>query len=133
MILKQIDLLLKKEYYMYEVDMETSVVLDKIIMALKSFEVKDLEVLNVSKKANDVEYMIMCTALSEEDAKMIAHGLENMLKGDGISLKGKDGFTKGTWIVLDYDKCIVHIFTEMAREKYSLEKLWKDGKNKVNF
>lgn len=113
--------------------METKELFDKIISFLKTFDVKGLEALDISKKSKDIDYLIMCTALSEDDAKVVASTLEQKLKSEGVQLRGRDGYTKGTWIVLDYDRVVVHIFTEMAREKYSLEKLWKDGKNKLNF
>jgi ribosome-associated protein len=31
------------------------------------------------------------------------------------------------WIVLDYLDCVLHVFTEEARQRYQLEDLWREA------
>jgi len=38
-----------------------------------------------------------------------------------------EGMSNGDWVVLDFSDVIVHLFQPGMREKYSLEKLWKEG------
>ena len=40
----------------------------------------------------------------------------------------REGTQDGTWSLLDYGDIVVHVFSPEAREFYSLERLWKDGK-----
>jgi ribosome-associated protein len=41
-----------------------------------------------------------------------------------LSIEGKE---HGEWILMDYGSFIIHVFSEKAREYYSLEKLWGDA------
>ncbi|MBF8262950.1 MAG: hypothetical protein HW387_615 [Parachlamydiales bacterium] len=38
-----------------------------------------------------------------------------------------EGLANGDWVVLDFSNVVVHLFQPGLREKYSLEKLWKEG------
>ena len=38
-----------------------------------------------------------------------------------------DGLKDGRWIVMDYDKVIVHIFHAAVRDQYLFEALWGDA------
>jgi len=38
-----------------------------------------------------------------------------------------EGLQSGDWIVLDYVEVMVHLFMPGLREKYALEKLWKES------
>jgi nicotinate-nucleotide adenylyltransferase len=40
-----------------------------------------------------------------------------------------EGFDEGRWVLVDYGSLIVHVFYDFVRQEYSLEKLWKDGKD----
>ena len=40
-----------------------------------------------------------------------------------------EGYSKGEWIVFDFNTILVHIFLPKVREKYNLDKLYKPMKN----
>ena len=52
----------------------------------------------------------------------------NKMDEMGISVSHIEGHRSNTWILLDYVDIIVHVFSDEAREYYSLERLWQDGK-----
>lgn len=39
-----------------------------------------------------------------------------------------EGMQHGDWVVLDFHVIMVHLFMPGLRDKYQLEKLWKEGK-----
>jgi ribosome-associated protein len=49
------------------------------------------------------------------------------LKQQGVYPLGIEGFSEGTWILLDYDEVIIHVFYQPVREFYELERLWADA------
>ncbi len=105
----------------------------KMYEILQSFGAKDIEVLDISKKSKDIKYLIISSLNAEYEVKDVALKFVDSMKNLSVELKHKDGLTKGQWVVLDYDDILVELFIDSLREKYNLEKLWKDGKNKVLF
>ena len=47
----------------------------------------------------------------------------------GEPMLGREGHRGNSWELLDYGTIVVHVFTEEAREFYSLERLWADAEN----
>ena len=39
-----------------------------------------------------------------------------------------EGNNKSTWILMDYEDIIVHLFSKEDRLFYDLERIWRDGK-----
>lgn len=92
---------------------------------------KNLELLDISKKSKDIKVLIICSLACEEKVKVLTSKILAEKNFFGMELLHKDGISKGQWCVLDYGDLLLEIFCEEAREKYNLEKLWKDGKNKL--
>ena len=40
---------------------------------------------------------------------------------------GREGHRGNSWELLDFGSIVVHVFTQEAREFYSLERLWADA------
>ena len=59
--------------------------------------------------------------------RSLAEEVEFKLSQAGLEPHHIEGKATG-WILLDYDTVIVHVFTADAREFYSLDKQWQDGK-----
>jgi ribosomal silencing factor RsfS len=58
------------------------------------------------------------------------HGVEHAPEpGQGELPSSLEGYEQGEWILADYGDFLVHVFSPKAREYYSLERLWRDGKD----
>ena len=57
----------------------------------------------------------------------LADELEFKLKELGIAPDRVEGYRSDSWVVLDYETVVVHIFTSEARSFYDLDRLWLDG------
>ena len=95
--------------------------------------------LALDKKAEDVilldlrgvssicDYFLICTGAAEPHLKAIANSIEMGLKDVGYRPRGRDGRVSATWMVLDYDAVMIHIFKRETRARYALEQLWGDA------
>ena len=73
------------------------------------------------------DFLTICTARNERQARAIADEVKLQLKQEQALLPaGSEGEGAG-WIVLDYLDCVLHVFTEEARQRYQLEDLWREA------
>ncbi|MGN6665022.1 MAG: ribosome silencing factor [Solirubrobacterales bacterium] len=93
-----------------------------------------------SKKAEDVvvldmrglvaytDFLAICTARSERQAKAIVDEVRLRVKREaGLLPGGVDGGGDAGWTILDYLDCVLHVFTPEARRRYGLEDLWHEA------
>lgn len=104
-----------------------------IALKLQEFGAKKIEVLDISRKSSDIKFLILSSISSAQMAKVVANDIQQFANSQKLTILHTDGAFRGEWIVLDYEEIIIHIFTEPARLKYNLEKLWKDSKNSIKF
>lgn len=74
------------------------------------------------------DFLVICTARNERQARAIADEVKLKLKQEGGLLPGgSEAAESAGWIVLDYLDCVLHVFTEEARQRYQLEDLWREA------
>ena len=106
----------------------------KIEDILEAKKAKDIKKIDIKNKTTIADYFIIASGTSTTHVKSLADNLEEELKKNNVYPKKIEGYNTGSWILLDYDNIIVHIFTENERINYSLEDLWdKMKKNKIKF
>ena len=88
----------------------------------------DIVVLDMRKLVSYTDYLAICTARNERQAKAIVDEVRLRLKDDRELLPGgAEGEGADGWIVLDYLDALLHVFTEEARKRYQLEDLWREA------
>jgi ribosome-associated protein len=88
----------------------------------------EIVVLDMRKLVSYTDFLAICTARNERQARAIVDEVKLRLKQDGGLLPGGvDGEGGAGWIVLDYLDCVLHVFTEEARQRYRLEELWHEA------
>ena len=92
---------------------------------------EDILALRVAHLTVLCDYIVVATALSTIQAKALADHLEEKLQGKGRTPRRVEGKEHGTWIVMDYLSVIVHIFKPEERAHYRLERMWRDGTNRL--
>ena len=84
-------------------------------------------VLDLRGLSSVTDFFVICSGNSDTHVAGIANIIEEILDEHGVKLWHREGGKKASWILLDYIDVIVHIFTEDARDFYSLERLWGDA------
>ncbi|HEX6752007.1 MAG TPA: ribosome silencing factor [Solirubrobacterales bacterium] len=88
----------------------------------------EIVALDMRKLVAYTDFLVICTARNERQARAIADEVKLRLKGEGGLLPtGADVAEAAGWIVLDYLGCVLHVFTEEARQRYQLEDLWREA------
>jgi ribosome-associated protein len=87
-----------------------------------------IAILNVGALTPLAEYFLICSGRSVRQTQAIAEHIRTRLKKEWKELPlGMEGESEGSWILLDCDDVIIHVFDEPTREVYRLEKLWSDA------
>jgi len=87
----------------------------------------ELVALDVSSLVGYTDYLVICTARNERQAKAIHDEVYHQLKRDGLLPARVEGERDAEWILMDYLDAILHVFTPEMRERYRLEVLWGEA------
>ncbi|RUO25280.1 ribosome silencing factor [Aliidiomarina minuta] len=95
-------------------------VLDKI----DDLKARDVHVLDVSKKSDIADFLVICSGNSKTHVRSIANHVAQESKHAGLPAIGIEGETDSEWVLVDFGDVIVHVMQDSARDFYQLEKLW---------
>lgn len=95
-----------------------------IISALEDIKAIDIEILDVTKRTNIFDRMIIASAVSTRQAKAIANNVHDKVKESGGVSYGTEGEGSGEWVLVDLGDVLVHIMLPVVRTHYDLEGLW---------
>jgi ribosome-associated protein len=89
---------------------------------------EDIIALDMRGLVSYTDFLVVCTARNERQARAIVDEVRVRVKRDtGLLPGGVDGAGADGWVVLDYLDCVLHVFTTEARERYALEELWHEA------
>jgi ribosome-associated protein len=89
---------------------------------------EEIVVLDVTGVCPITEVLIMVTAKGQRHAQALADALLHLAKERTIASLGVEGYQTGSWILLDFNDVIVHVFQEDLRRFYNIEGLWSEGR-----
>lgn len=93
-----------------------------------SKKAEDVIVLDMRSLVAYTDFLAICTARSERQAKAIVDEVRLRVKREaGLLPGGVDAGGDAGWTILDYLDCVLHVFTPEARERYALEELWHEA------
>jgi ribosome-associated protein len=88
----------------------------------------EIVVLDMRGLVSYTDFLTICTARNERQARAIADEVKLKLKQEAKLLPGGSEVADAAgWIVLDYLDCVLHVFIAEARQRYQLEDLWREA------
>lgn len=76
------------------------------------------------------EFTLVASGTSTRHAVSLGENIIRAVKEEyNIHPLSIEGVEEGRWVLLDYGSLIIHLFYDYVRQEYSIEKLWRDGKN----
>ena len=84
----------------------------------------DPVVIDVRDQTNIADYFVICEGETDRQVRAIADGMVEAAKAKLLRPMAVDGYSDATWILLDFDSVLAHVFLPGERSYYDLEGLW---------
>lgn len=97
-----------------------------ILFSKKAIQVRGFDLTGLSAPT---EFALIASGTSTRHAVSLAENVVDAVKEEyNVLPLSVEGIDEGRWVLVDYGSLIVHVFYDFVRQEYSLEKLWKDGR-----
>lgn len=87
----------------------------------------ELVALDVRELVGYTDFLVICTARNERQAKAIHDEVHHRMKDEGRLPARVEGVGEAQWILADYLDCVLHLFTPATRDRYRLDTLWGEA------
>lgn len=84
----------------------------------------DPVVIDVREQTSVADYFVICEGETDRQVRAIADGMAEAAKAKGLRPLAVDGYEDATWVLLDFDSVLAHVFLPGERSYYDLESLW---------
>ena len=98
----------------------------RVAAAAEEARALEVSILEVGERLALCEYFVLCHSRSPLHGEAIVEKVEERMSEGGSHPRHREGGKQGEWIVLDYGDVVLHVFSERARQFYSLERLWSE-------
>lgn len=98
------------------------------VEALKEKKGYDVKVIDISEISILADYFIIANGSNANQVQAMVDNVEEQMYKAGFDDPKVEGYNNASWILLDYNDVVLHIFDEESRSLYNLERLWRDGK-----
>jgi nicotinate-nucleotide adenylyltransferase len=99
----------------------------QVLFARKGIQVRAFDLTMMSAPS---EYTVIASGTSTKHASSMAENVVMAVKEEyNVLPQSIEGVDEGRWVLVDYGSLIVHVFYDFVRQEYSLENLWREGKD----
>jgi ribosome-associated protein len=90
---------------------------------------RDIVILDMHGLTSVFDYFVIASGSSVRQLHAISDEIEQVVKSTlGDRKLGREGYTEGGWVLIDYGDVVVHLFDDKSRDYYGLEDLWSDAR-----
>ena len=97
------------------------------VEAMKDKKASDVKILDISKISVIADYFIIADGNNGNQIQAIVDNIQEKLHEAGVKEPRVEGYNTATWVLLDYNDVIIHIFNKEDRLFYDLDRIWRDG------
>lgn len=98
-----------------------------IIDALQDKKAEDIRVIDISNVSVIADYFVIASGSNTNQIQAMVDNVEEEMFKAGFDDPKVEGYNTVSWILLDYNDVIVHVFSEDDRAFYNIERIWRDG------
>ena len=96
--------------------------------ALADKKGEDIRIIDISNISVLADYFIIANGTNESQIRAMVDDVEESLNKAGYTVRQREGYGLGNWVLLDFQDIIVHVFDNENRLFYNLERIWCDGR-----
>ena len=108
--------------------MEALEIVKLAVAALEDKKAEDVTVIDIQGISTIADYFIIANASNQNQLGAMQDAVDEALYKAGIHAKQVEGNNHSTWILMDYQDVIIHLFSKDDRLFYDLERIWRDGR-----
>jgi ribosome-associated protein len=95
--------------------------------AAEDLKAWDPVILDLRRLTAIADYFVICEGETDRQVKAIADAMVERARERRIRPLAVDGYDDATWVLLDFDSVLAHVFLPGERSYYDLEGLWRPG------
>ena len=96
--------------------------------ALADKKGEDIRVIDIAGISVLADYFIIASGSNPNQVQALVDNVEEQMYKAGYDDPRVEGYNTASWVLLDYNDVIVHVFSQDDRLFYDLERIWRDGK-----
>ena len=89
----------------------------------------NLVVLDLRGVTDMTDFFVIASGTSDTHVRAVASHVLEGLRKEGVTTDFTEGLAQGSWALLDYLDCVVHVFHPAQRQYFQLERLWGDARS----
>jgi ribosome-associated protein len=95
-----------------------------LVEAAEEKKAWDPVVVDLRGRTTVADYFVICDGETDRQLRAIADAMQERARANGVRPLAVDGYDEGSWILLDFDSVLAHVFLPGERAYYDLESLW---------
>ena len=96
--------------------------------ALDEKKAEDIKIIDIREISVIADYFIVASAGNQSQLQALQDIVDEKMYKSGHKGGHIEGNRESTWILMDYEDIIIHLFSAEDRLFYNLERIWKDGR-----
>ena len=88
---------------------------------------EDIRILDIHHISILADYFLIAHGNNPNHVHALIDEVQERLEKLGCESKNIEGYQEGSWVLIDFGRIIVHVFSKEARLFYHLERIWSDG------
>ena len=102
-------------------------ILKQVVDAIDNKKGEDIRIIDIGGISVIADYFVVASANNNNQLLAMQDAVDEVMHKNGFSARSIEGNRNSTWILMDYEDLIVHLFAKEDRLFYDLERIWKDG------
>ncbi len=94
-----------------------------IVQAALDAKAEKAMLYDVRAHSSITDYVVVCNGRSPAHVRGIGERIEREMKAQGAHCFSAEGLSEGSWVLLDYQDTLVHVFHPDTRAYYDLDAL----------